>query len=325
MKKHCAPALRIAAAFALVSIGIAGRANAQPKDIEVRTSLSKTAVWVADRVTYTITIACNKGVDILADDLSKDKLRLDGLEVVGSEVDRTSAADDRTVYTFRYALTTYRVDAPELKIAPVAVRYYVKRTGQRLGESAPAGELQVPGAVVAFRSALPDGQQNYAIRDGREPAARRLRYAWLRPIGTALIVISIVPVGVAALAIARRGRQRATPRSARQVRRGERERLEALQALDLSTPAARRDAYSRVNMLVRDHLRAVSGIDAAGLTAGEVQSVLGEHDGGVPLDLAARLLGSCDEARYAPPDRVPSADACRQAIDQAAQVLGLST
>jgi len=63
---------------------VAAQSAAQPRDLDIRASLSQTALWVADRVTYTITIACNKGVDILADDLSKDKLRAEGVEILAS-------------------------------------------------------------------------------------------------------------------------------------------------------------------------------------------------------------------------------------------------
>jgi hypothetical protein len=315
-------------------IGVAdGRAAAQPRDVsaaasakadvEVRTSLDRTAVWVADRVAYTVTIVCGKGVDILADDLAKDKLHVEGLEILASDSRRTIDRDERTTYAFAYYLTTYRVDVPELKIAPLTVRYYVKRAGQRIGDAAPAGEVQVPPAVVAFRSALPDGQETYAIRDGRDARPRRLRYAWLQPIGLALVLVSIVPAAIAVIAAARRTRLREKPRSARQVRHDERASLDALEGLDVSTPAARREAYSRLNALVRDHVRLVSGVDAAGLTPAELESAALGH-GRLPIDVVTEVLAACDEARYAPPDALPSAEACRTTIERAAQVIQTS-
>ena len=310
-----------AIAVFVVVPAILGRVGAQSRDVDVRQSLSRTAVWVADRVIYTITIACNKGVDVLAEDLASDKLHVDGLEILGSDSERTTAADERTIYTFRYVLTTYRVDTPELKIAPLTVRYYVRRAGQRLGDASPAGEVQVPAAVIAFRSALPDGQDRYAMRDAREPRPRARRYAWLRPIGVGLVVLSVVPVAVAAISVARRTRPRDKPRSARQVRHDERASLEALQALDVSTADGRRDAYARANALVRDHLHAATGVDVSGLTPAEIGPAMRGHDGRLPLELAATVLGACDRARYAPPDALPSSDACRQTIEQTAQVV----
>jgi len=35
----------------------------------------------------------------------------------------------------------------------------------------------------------------------------------------------------------------------------------------------------------------------------------------------AGVLEACDRARYAPPDALPSADACRRAIEQCEQVV----
>src|SRR5262249_52536072 len=138
---------RLTAALLLVTC-VTPLAAAELQDVEVRTSLSQTAVWVADRVTYSITLACRKGVDILADDLAKDKLHAEGLEILTSDSTQTTDRDDRTTYTFSYELTTYRVDLRQLTVAPLTVRYYVKRAGQRIGDASPAGEVQVPAAVV---------------------------------------------------------------------------------------------------------------------------------------------------------------------------------
>ncbi|HKB14123.1 MAG TPA: hypothetical protein VKD69_25840, partial [Vicinamibacterales bacterium] len=130
------------------------------------------------------------------------------------------------------------------------------------------------------------------------------------------------PAGVVAFAIARRTRPRERPRSARQVRQDERSSLEALQALDVSTVSDRREAYARINALVRDHLRTVTGVECGGLTPAEIAAAMRGHDGRVPLELATTVLAACDQARYAPPDALPPAAACREAIDQATRVVG---
>ena len=298
-----------------------GTVAADAADVEVRTSLDRTAVWVADRVTYTITLACSQGVDVLADDLSKDKLHLEGLEIVASDSERSTDRDDKTTYAFRYVVTTYRVDVPELKIAPLTVRYYVKRPGQRLDDAAPAGEVTVPPAVIAFRSALPDGQETPGVRDGRGPRPRQMRYALLQPIGIGLVLIAIVPAALAVVAAVRRGRRRRTRRSARKVGQEERASLEAVRALDISTPDGRRDAYARLNTLVRDHLEEAAGVGARGLTPPEVEAALSSHGRGESVELVTAVLSACDQARYAPPDALPSADACRQTIEQSEQLL----
>jgi hypothetical protein len=305
--------------FALLLAG--GAAAADATDVEVRTSLDRTAVWVADRVTYAVTLVCRKGVDVLADDLSKDKLHLEGLEIVASDSERSTDRGDKTTYTFRYVVTTYRVDVPELKIAPLTVRYYVKRPGQRLEDAAPAGEVTVPPALIAFRSALPDEQETYGVRDRRGPRPRRMRYALLQPIGVGLVLIAIVPAALVVIAAVRRDRPRRTKRSAREAQHEERASLEAVRALDISTPDGRRDAYARLNALVRDHVQEAAGVGARGLTPLEVEAALSSRGRGEPIELVTTVLSACDQARYAPPDALPSADACRQTIEQSEQVL----
>ena len=109
---------------------VAAAAPAGPP-IQVRSSVDRTAAWVADRVTYTVEILCSPGTDILLDDLAKEKLRVNGMEIVANDSAVTTDASDRTTHKLRYVLTTYRVDTPQLSIEPISVRYYARRPGQR--------------------------------------------------------------------------------------------------------------------------------------------------------------------------------------------------
>ena len=125
------------------------------------------------------------GVDILLDDVAKEKLRLNGLDVVSSDTSATTDASDRTTHRLRYVLTTYRVDNPLPSIEPLSVRYYARRQGERLQDVAPAGDVQVPGAVLAFRSTLPENQPDFAVRAGRAPQPRAAAFARASQIGLA--------------------------------------------------------------------------------------------------------------------------------------------
>ena len=116
--------------------------------VQVRASVDRTAIWVGDRITYSVDIVCARGVEILLDDLAKEKLRVNGLDVISSDTTTTVDAAERTTYRLRYLLTTYRVDMPALSVEPMSARYYARRPGQRLQDIAPAGEVQVrPGGI----------------------------------------------------------------------------------------------------------------------------------------------------------------------------------
>jgi len=309
--------------------------------VQARSSVDRTAIWVADRVTYTIDVVCDKGVDILLDDLAKEKLRVNGLEIIGSDSSATTDAADRTTHRLRYVMTTYRVDVPALSIEPVSVRYYARRPGQRLQDMAPAGEITIPGAAVAFRSTLPDNQQIYALRDVRQAQARHPFFIRAESIGLALVVVSIAPaLFVIAAAVQRRVKRAPGRRSARQTRKEQRDALERLRAMDVGTEEERRLAYDAISTAVREHVSGASGVPAAGLTAAELDAALETHashrslrpafdsrrslrPGGskVPRETVASLLAACDAARYGPPAALPSAQECRDALATAEQVL----
>jgi hypothetical protein len=292
-------------------------------DVSVRATVDRTALWVADRLTYTIEVTCRRGHDILTDDVSREKLSMTGLEVVSTDTVRRTNGADATTYEFRYVLTTYRVDVPSLKVGPLSLRYYVSRAGQRPDEAAPAGTVQVPATAVAFRSLLPDDQPSYDVRDSRSPGARPLRYRVLQPVGLGLILVSIAPVAFIAIGFARRASQhgRIARRSLRQARQAVSMSLDAVRAADPATADDRRDAFTRLDALVRQHLSAGFGVPAASMTPTEIVAALGARATKLPVDLASSVLTTCELARYAPPALLPSAAEWRDTLAHAEQVL----
>ena len=314
---------------ALLVAGVVAPVDAAPQpasaaagNISVKAELDRPAIWVADRVTYTVEITCRNGVDIVIDDLSREKLKLGGLDVVGSDNGRQADAD-AIRYAFHYVLTTYRVDVPTLTIAPLPVRYYVTRTGHS-GDSAPAGTVQVPAATVAFRSLLPDDQPSYQARDSRPVAARWLPYRVLAPVGLGLILLSVAPVVFLGLGLVRGTRWRresGARRSTRQARQTARAALDEIRAAEPATAEARRAAFARLDALVRQHLADVCGVPAAGLTPSEMATSLDGAGTQVPPGLVVSVLTSCELARYAGAELRPSADVWRDTLPHAEEVL----
>jgi hypothetical protein len=283
-------------------------------------SVDRTAIWVGDRVTYSIHITSPRGFDVLDDDLVQDKLKLEGLEVVSADTSRVERADGAVLRRFDYVLTSYRVDMPALKIAPMSVRYFATRPGQRLEDAAAAGEVPVPGAVIALRSVLPELEE-LALRDSRASLERPAMFALTQPVGIGLILVSIVPVAIWALALATRVRRQQATRSRRQARRDEQRTLEAARALDVSDPQGRREAYTQIDAVVRDHLRDVAGIAGPSLTPVEVGAAMNGRASRIPAESVVALLAECETARYGPPSALPSAEACRDALAQAERIV----
>lgn len=302
--------------MALIGLAPLAAGAPPPGDVEVKTSLSRTALWPGDRVLYTLEIACAPNVDVVTDDLLPEKLALTGLEVVSSDRRRSETGAGSVTYLVRHQLVSYDVAAPKLGIGEQGVRYYVRRAGQRLEDAAPAGEVRVPGSALALRSTLPDELPKLATRDARGGEPLPAPLAYMRPVGLALVLMSAAPVALWAFGLARRAR--ATRSRSRQRQRqsasSTRGALEALQDADVEDAAARRDAFSRLDALLRQHLAVAADIPARALTAAEITARLRANGKALPADAIGALLLDCERARYGPPERLPPAERFRSGV-----------
>jgi hypothetical protein len=307
----------------LLLLGLAAP-PAQADGVSVRVHVDPPAMWVADRVTYTIQIACPAGMDIVAEDLDRSKLTLDGLDLVSADVHRQQEGS-AVRYTFNYVVTTYRVDVATPEIGALRVRYFRTRPGQRPQDAAPAGTITVPSAAIAFRSLLADEQTAYQVRDSSAIPPRWLPYRLLGPVGIALVLIAIVPAGLAvirAVYAARRLRHAERRPSARRARQAARETLEAIRAIDAGDPRARRGAFTRLESLVREHLAASAGPEFAALTADEIRAAGPNGHPDLGWERVISVLESCEVARFAPLDAHPSAEDWRRALNDAGAIVG---
>jgi hypothetical protein len=315
--------LTVAAAVAIGGNVAAAQAPATVAPPRVTSSVDRTAIWIADRVVFSVEIVCAPGVDILLDDVAKEKLRVNGLEVLSSDTSATTDADGRTTHTLRYALTTYRVDNASPSIESMSIRYYARRPGERLQDVAPAGDVQVPGARLAFRSTLPENQPELAIRDGRTAPPRRTFFSRAAQIGLALVIVALAPAAALAVAaVRRRTAGKPARRSSRQAKQDQRAVLERLRALDVSSTDDRRRACDEIGTAIRGYVASHAHVPAAALTASEIDAALAARSGRIPRDTVVSLLTVVDEARYRPADAPLSAEACRDAIASAEHVLG---
>ena len=102
-------------------------------------------------------------------------------------------ADERTPPSFRYVLTTYHVDVPALKIAPLIVRYYLRPSGPAPGGRRRRRRSHGPGCHACVPQHA-GRQRRPATRCAMTAASRRARAALAQPtIGAALIVVVARP------------------------------------------------------------------------------------------------------------------------------------
>ena len=148
------PLSRFALIVAVMAAAVSpSGAQELPPGLTVTARVDRPAIWIADRLTYTVEIVCPRGLDILTEDLGRDRLKLTGLDLVGSDNSRREE-DGVTRYRFEYVLTTYRVDVATPTIGSFPVRYYLTRAGQRPEEAALAGSLTVPAVARPSMASL---------------------------------------------------------------------------------------------------------------------------------------------------------------------------
>jgi len=291
--------------------------------VAVKSSLDRSAIWLGDRFAYFVDVDCSHGTDIIVDDLSRDRLQLDELDVLGFDQTREERADGHIVYRFTYRLTTYSFEPAAKRIGEIRVRYYVRRPDQRSEDITPAGEVLVPPAMVFVRSLLPDDQSVAVYRNERPAMPRHPAFALMQRIGIGLVIVSVVPAVLWVMAIVRRLRRRRPRLSARQLRHDERASLDDVRALDAQAEAGRKDVYDRLSALLRRHVTGTWGVSAEGLTVAEITSALAAAGKGDVSAEATSFLETCEHARYGKPEEMPTTGECLAAIDRVEQLIGL--
>lgn len=313
-------ALTLFVMFTGIAGGVTSAAAAPDGPIRVSASVDRPAMWIADRVTYTVEIACPRGLDILTGDLDRDRLKVTGLDVIGANTQRVDEGNG-VRYTFTYTLTTYRADVAAPAIDSFPVRYYRARPGQRPEDAAPVGTVMVPAVAIAFRSLLPDERSGFDVRDSRPLPVGWLPYRALLPVGIGLLLLSAIPVAVLVTATVRHVRQRGAGRPTRHAKQEVRTTLAELRALDASDPQTRREAFARLDALVRNYVARLTGVQARSLTTGTLVEALDHWSSQIPVQSLAELLDACELARFAPQPLRPSADVWRTALEQADRIV----
>ena len=321
------------AASAAEKPAVQGRATAAPRPaaprpapapapVEVHTSVSRTAVWVGDPITYTIELRCAAQVDIVTEDLASERLKVDGLEIRDVAIDREASEGGLLTYRVNYSLVTYNLEAPALKIGEIPVRYSIRRPGQRTEDpTPPSGEVRVPPLTLSLRSTLPDTDVPAQVRDGRplQPLPRRIALA--QPVGIGLLVVAAAPVGLLLVNLARQASRLRTRGPRHVTRRERRASLEEIKTLDVASPSAHREAYARLDALIRDHARQTTGVRAAALTPSEISSAVTHPEHARQLEQIQSLLAECERAKYAP--QPPDPERWSSVLIEAEQILNV--
>jgi hypothetical protein len=297
----------------------ASRGAKAPVPVQVHTSVSRTAVWVGDPITYTVELICAPKIDVLTDDLAAERLPLTGLELLGSEPERDASTPDRIVHRVRYRLVAYEPEAAALGVGAIPVRYYIQEAGRKAEDIVPAGEVKVAPLALSLRSTIAEGT-TAELRDDRSltPLPRWVHLA--RPVGIGLVALAAAPVALWVVDLIRRARRRTRSGPRRQSRRQRLATLKEIQGLDVSSPDALRNAYGQLDSWVRANLQQATGVPAMALTPAEIDAAVTRTRRPVKMEQVKHVLLECERAKYAPTG--PSPDEWQTVLVEAEQSMG---
>ena len=284
--------------------------------VHVTSTVSRTAIWVGDHVDFTVEFSLAPQVAVMPDDLVKEKLPLEGLEVVSTSSERRPADGGRVIERYHYVLSSYDSAQTTLKVGSWPVRYYMQRPGERPEDVSPAGEVQIPAAAIARRSTLPDEITSLDVRAEGAPADAPRFLGNARAAGLGLILLAAAPLAVWTTVMASRWRSRVRKPRRSAVRAQAMSVLEELRAADIDSGPARREAYGRLERAVRQHFAAMREIPAHALVSSELATRL-RAAGSAHADTAGDLLAECERVRYGPPDRLPPKERFTTALEAA--------
>jgi hypothetical protein len=323
-------ASRIQVLSPLVVLCLAGTGCADPSTgtgavprvpVAVRSSLDRTAAWVGDPVTYTVEIVCAPGYDIVEDDLSRDRLPLEGLELRASNTAREARRDGAAVYRARFVLASYEPEREHLRIGPMSIRYYRTDAQGHAAAQTPAGTVAVPEHAIVLRSTLPEST-DLVLRVTKTPILLPSFTRAIYPLGMALMSLSIVTV---LLGVMRTMARRRTSTPAESPSSGASTRydtvLDEIRRLEATDdPETMCHAFLRLDRMLRDFL-VERDIPAKALTPDEIDSRAETAGAPASVRAVATVLRDCERVRYGGPSQPPARDMLVRAVERAAAAL----
>jgi len=291
-----------------------GAATAYRAPLTIHASLDRTATWVGDPVTYTVEVVCSPGYDIIEDDLTRDRLPVEGLEIRAADITRQARNDGTVLHRARFQLASYSPERESLHIGPMTIRYYQRPADGRNANRFPVGSVEVPAKDIALRSTLPESEGT-AIRTNPSPMLLPRTLHLLYVLGLVLAALPLV-TGIAVAIARRRASVQAPQGPTAPPPTDYRTALDEIRRVqDGGDPEAVRQAFGRLDHLLRKFL-AAAGIDTASLTPDEIESQAGKAGDMTRQRAAAGVFRECERARYSGPNRPPSRDQLARALNE---------
>jgi len=286
--------------LALLTLGAAAPVQ-RPKDAQIAlsTQLDRTAIWVGDTFHYTVKAVHDPAIEIVLDNLKKETVNLAPFVVREIAVRQGSFGANKKVTEIDLLLTTYESGQVELKIPSFPLYYFTRTAGARTSAESAAESVAVPVTKIGLRSTLTS--DNPRLRDSRE-IWQVTRPRWMIPfaLGLAGMVWLAIQL-VRRLWVTSHREKPARKRLSRRARRRMvRDFIERAQAIGRDSLGEQQRYYAEVSQFLRSYLSESLEIDAASLTAQEIEITLRERGQNRLSAPVKNILERCEQVLYSP-------------------------
>jgi len=267
--------------------------------IALSTQLDRTAIWVGDTFHYTVKAVHDPAIEIVVDNLKKENVNLAPFVVREIALRHGTFGANKKVTEIKFLLTTYESGQAELKIPSFPLYYFTRTAAARASAESAAESVAVPVTKIGLRSTLTS--DNPRLRDSREIwQVARLRWTIPLALGLAGLIWLALQLG-RRLWSSRHKEQPIIRRLSRRARqRMMRDFLRQAQTIGKDSPAEQQRYYAEVSQFLRGYLSESLEIDAASLTAEEIDGVLraqGQNGLSAPVK---KILERCEQVLYSP-------------------------
>jgi len=285
--------------LALLTLGAAAPAAQKPKEakIALSTQLDRTAIWVGDTFHYTVKAVHDPAIEIVVDNLKKENVNLAPFVVREIAVRQGSFGANKNVTEVKFQLTTYESGQAELKIPSFPLYYFARTAAARTSTESAAESVAVPMTKIGLRSTLTaDTLRPRDIRDIWQVTRQR----WLIPLalGLAGLIWLALQLGRRLWASTHKEKPLIRRLSRRARQRMMRDFLRRAQTIGTDSPSEQQRYYAEVSQFVRGYLSDSLEIDAAGLTAQEIESALREQGQNGLSAPVKSILERCEQVLY---------------------------
>ncbi|MBI4465121.1 MAG: hypothetical protein HY647_10490 [Acidobacteria bacterium] len=277
-----------------------GQVLPPPEGMTFTTWLDRTALWVGDQFHYMITVDYSPNYEFVLDNLSRETINMDPLQVVEVSTQVTPLKDGTSRLFLDLTLVTYTTGRPGEQIPQLTLFYFLRDQHTGGAAEAAAESLTIPGPAVSLRSTLPPEPMD--IRDSRrDPTAVTgwIQSRWVLPVfGWVSLAVLVAGAGWETAIFVRRRRTRKGP-DRRKAMDAVRMRWASAVPSDFTDPDKVMAFYNQSYQDLKEYLSYYLEIPTLGLTAEELQSEMQRL--GTQSDFQQKVtgvLGSLETTRY---------------------------